>query len=93
MIPNELIDKILSYTDLDTCIKMKRLYPLRKWIESGELTMDLASKNGHLEVVKHLCLLGKDCTTDAMDSSSQNGHLEILQLLEEIDLTSPPPNH
>jgi ankyrin repeat protein len=53
----------------------------------------LASKNGHLEIVKYLCnnRLFPGCTTDAMDFSSLNGHLDIVEYLytkkDDLDIT------
>ncbi|KAJ3288319.1 hypothetical protein HDU76_007706, partial [Blyttiomyces sp. JEL0837] len=44
--------------------------------------MDVAAKNGHLDVVKFLHLNRPEgCTTDAMDSAATNGHLEIVKYL------------
>ena len=46
--------------------------------------MDLAAKNGDLEMVKLLhenCEEG--CTTRAMDSAAENGHLEIVKFLHK----------
>jgi ankyrin repeat protein len=39
---------------------------------------DYASENGHLEVVKFLQSIGKECTTYAMNYASRNRYLEVL---------------
>ena len=43
--------------------------------------MDLASKNGHLHVVKFLNSMGRKSTRNAMNSASSNGHLAIVEFL------------
>ena len=45
--------------------------------------MNLAAKNGHLEIVKWLHESGGICTTFAMDLAAYNGHLEIVKWLHE----------
>ena len=59
-----------------------------------EVPMDLASKGGHLEVVKYLHSIGKECSfyyrgetewiTDAMNLASRGGHLEVVKYLHSI---------
>lgn len=81
-LPYEIIDYILIYTnDVDLCIQLKRFYPLIKL----NYTIDKASKNGHLDVVKYLHSINKDCTVDAMDFASKNGHLDVVKYLHSIN--------
>ncbi|OQR97165.1 hypothetical protein THRCLA_21967 [Thraustotheca clavata] len=47
--------------------------------------MDLAARNGYLEIVKWIHELkdGPKCTTNAMDGAATNGHLEVVKYLNE----------
>ena len=47
-------------------------------------SIDNASREGHLEVVKYLHSIGKECTTNAMDYASSRGHIEVVQYLHSI---------
>ena len=86
MIPEEVLDIIYYYTDISTCIKMNRMYALRKLIDNSEITMDYASENGHLEAVKYLHSIGKECTKRAMVTASVKGHSEVVKYLNSIEL-------
>lgn len=97
-LPQELIDKIYTNLDYNTCkyhnlcsdytLKIKKLekynYNCHELIKNNELellqfaydknkisinnnSMDWALQRGHLEVVKFLHEIGKECTTNAMD--------------------------
>ena len=80
-LPYEIIDHILIFTkNVDLCIQLKRFYPLVKL----NYSIDESSKNGHLEVVKYLHYIGKNCTTYAMDYASMNGHIEVVKYLHSI---------
>ena len=46
--------------------------------------MDMASFYGHLEVVKYLHSIKKDCTEYAMNYASKNVHLEVVKYLHSI---------
>lgn len=46
--------------------------------------MNWASCNGHLETVKYLHSIRKNCTNDAMDLASKYGHLETVKYLQSI---------
>src|SRR6187399_1748927 len=80
-LPNEIIDKIYSHTDIAVCIRDKQYYALSQF---PEVTIDWAAENGHLEVVKYLHEIGKECTDDAIDRASKGGHLEIVKYLHEV---------
>jgi ankyrin repeat protein len=80
-LPNEIIDKIFAYTDPETCVKNEKIYLLKYF---PEVTMDWAAEKGHLEVVKYLHSIGKDCTTRGTTLAAADGHLEVLKYLHEI---------
>ncbi len=49
--------------------------------------MDMASQNGHLDIVKFLHEnRSEGCTTWAMDYASRFGYLEVVKFLHEIDI-------
>ena len=77
-LPTELIDIILTFNnDINLCIELKQLryYPLIKL----NYTIDDASSNGHLEVVKYLHSIGKDCTTHTMNCARSFRCYKILE--------------
>ncbi len=47
--------------------------------------MDWAAMNGHLNVVKFLHSIGKDCTPCAIDWATRNGHIDVVQFLLSFD--------
>ncbi|RPJ75655.1 MAG: ankyrin repeat protein, partial [Alphaproteobacteria bacterium] len=73
-LPDEIIDRILMYTNTEICIKLKRYHPLL-----SRVSMDEASNKGYLELVKYLHISGKKCTSNAMGWAAGNGHLEVVK--------------
>ncbi len=66
------------------CMQNYSLDILEKIIDISKLNIDLAAKNGDIELVKFLHSIGAECTTYAMDVASQNGHLEVVKFLHSI---------
>ena len=63
--------------------QIKYLIEQKEFIWKNEY-FDEAASNGHLDVVKFLHSIGKDCTTNAMDDASNYGHIEIVKFLHSI---------
>ena len=84
-LPIEIQEVIYSYTNLKTLLKNKRLNFNNvfkyMYIDDDSYTINKASEYGHLEVVKYLHSIGKNCTADAMDEASKHGHLEVVEYL------------
>jgi ankyrin repeat protein len=74
VLPNEIIGQILLINKDFDALELSQI-----------IDMNWACKNGHLEVVKYLHSVGKDCTTDDMDWASSNGHIEIVRFLHSIN--------
>ena len=96
---------IYSYLELEEVIRLKddlginlQLYFKYTEIEK-RITMEWASQDGHLDVVRYLHSIGlrhiglwhiglrhigKECTTWAMDFASNNGHLDVVKYLHGI---------
>jgi len=49
-----------------------------------EKCMDWAARYGHLDVVRYLHSIGKDCTTKAMDNTAWGGHFDVVNYLHFI---------
>ena len=90
MLPTDLEQIIWSYMTLNEVYERKDVlninFPLYcKYTKiEKEYTINRASLNGHLEIVKYLHKIGKDCTTYAIDWASKNGHREIVKFLNSI---------
>jgi len=84
MLPPEIIDQIISLTDLETAIVMKNDYSIKKFYNESIHTVNDAAMNGHLETLKWLHKIGKTCTNEAMNGDARNGHLEIVEFLQSI---------
>ena len=65
--------------------KKWNLADVETWKEFKLNDMDRAAQFGHLEIVKCLHEIGKNCSIDAMDFAAKNGHLDILKYLHEIE--------
>ena len=52
--------------------------------------MDYAACDGHLEIVKYLHSINKDCTTKAMDWAAKNDYLEIASTFHTVILSDVP---
>jgi hypothetical protein len=78
---------IYSYLPLEEALNIPdikiKVYCKYTQLEKS-INMNLASRNGHLEVVKYLHSIGKECTTSAMDWASKNGHLEVVKYIHSI---------
>src|SRR6187399_764980 len=85
ILPYEIIDIILFYLDnIDICIELKRYYPLK-----SKISIEEASRDGHLEIVKYLHATGTDCNAYVMILASCRGHLEIVKYLHYINVKCP----
>ena len=76
----KIIKNIFSSGKLE---QIKYLIEQKEFIWKNEY-FDEAASNGHLDVVKFLHSIGKDCTTNAMDDASNYGHIEIVKFLHSI---------
>lgn len=54
-LPNEIIDKILSYCGSEVCIQLRRYYSL----SNTNYTIEEAIANGQIGVVKYFHSIGK----------------------------------
>jgi hypothetical protein len=66
----------------DECRNKMAIYLHSKGLESSELSMDLASENGRLEVVKYLHGIGAKCTNSAINKAHKKGHMEVVKFLQ-----------
>ena len=53
-------------------------------IENELYPIDIAAKNGHLEVVKYLHCVGKYGDKCTINLAAKNGHLEVVKYLHDI---------
>lgn len=83
--PYEIIDLILlKLNDIHVSISLKRDYVSEKIWKTNEYTINKASKNGHLDVVKFLYDKGANYTNDAIDLASSRGHLDVVKFLLNV---------
>ena len=79
--------KYYKITDGDLASKYGWLSLIRErylFLTFTFIAMNLAARNGHLEVVKWLHQNRTEgCTTDAMDHAASNGHLDVVKWLHQ----------
>jgi len=66
---------------------LKIFYKIQNYtynIENELYPIDIAVKNGHLEVVKYLHGIGKDCDKGTINLAAKNGHLKVVKYLRDI---------
>ena len=86
-LPNELIDKILLYTnDIHLAITLKRTYVIKKLFNPKIHTWENASSNGHLDIIKWargngLCVRPKDMSI--CDNAIKGNHFEIFEWIKK----------
>ena len=95
MLTYNTIQLVYSYLSLDEVYRINKIkitndkifyvnIPLYCKYTKINITMDRASENGYLEVIKYLHSIGKECTDNAMDFASENGYLEVIKYLHSI---------
>ncbi len=64
---------------INFCKKIKKTKSL-----STNKLIDISCYLGHIEIVKYLHEIGKDCTTKAMNWAALRGHFEIVKYLHDV---------
>lgn len=81
--PQEIIDKIFIYTDLEFCLKVfpENKYIINKLYHPYIHTMDTSAWCGDLETCKYLYNNGHKFSHKTMNFAAQNRQLETLKWL------------
>jgi hypothetical protein len=81
ILPNEIIDKIILYTDLETALKIKNEYCIKKLYNRECHTINISASNGHLETIKWLIKKNHSYSNKSITNAAENGHLEVVEFL------------
>jgi hypothetical protein len=82
ILPSEIIDKIFTYTDPETCLANNKWYAL---LQFPEVDIEWAAEKGELRLIKLLVEKGKTrCNSAAMFWPAISGDLEMVKYLHEI---------
>lgn len=79
--PQELIDKIIAYTDLETAIAAKNEYNINQFYNKHRHTILQSAKNGNLETIKWLYNKGISFKEESVYLAAENGHTKVVQFL------------
>ena len=81
----DLLDEIFRFTDKPPVVLYFKKYITRQTIRVlyKGISIDKQAKQGNLQTIKYLHLIGAKCTTDAMDWASNHGFLDIVKYLHE----------
>ena len=79
--PQELVDKIIAYTNLETAIKTNNEYNIGRFYNKHRHTILQSAKNGNLETIKWLYNKGMSFKEESVFLAAENGHTKIVQFL------------
>lgn len=80
-LPKEMTDKIVMYTDLETAIKAKNIYSVKKFYDIEIHNMEWAAKTGDLEIMKTIYKLDNKFKSNTIYEAVSHRNLEIIEWL------------